>query len=154
MTHGNRRLDIVLILGAVALTLLPWYRIENGFFGFGWLAGFPLSAEAAPGLAQIAAHGRPWLATVVLLLLIAGAARGMADPMRRGAVLAWVGAIGVLFLALQGLAIGFSGWTWAISESLFGPLADGQPSMGAGAVLSAITFVLMFSFGLAERGVM
>ncbi|MFT4160146.1 ABC transporter permease [Shinella sp.] len=154
MTHGNRRLDIVLILGAVALTLLPWYRIENGFFGFGWLAGFPLSTEAAPGLVQIAAHGRLWLAAVVLLLLIAGAARGMADPMRRGAVLAWVGAIGVLFLALQGLAIGFSGWTWTISENLFGPLADGQPSMGAGAVLSAITFVLMFSFGLAERGVM
>lgn len=154
MTNGNRRLDIVLILGAVALTLLPWYRIENGFFGFGWLAGFPLSTEAAPGLVQIAAHGRLWLAAVVLLLLIAGAARGMADPMRRGAVLAWVGAIGVLFLALQGLAIGFSGWTWAISESLFGPLADGQSSMGAGAVLSAITFVLMFSFGLAERGVM
>ncbi|WP_337182838.1 iron ABC transporter permease [Shinella sp.] len=154
MTHGNRRLDIVLILGAVALTLLPWYRIENGFFGFGWLSGFPLSAEAAPGLVQIAAHGRLWLAAVVLLLLIAGLARGMADPMRRGAVLAWVGAVGVLFLALQGLAIGFSGWTWAISESLFGPLADGQPSMGAGAVLCAVTFVLMFSFGLAERGVM
>ena len=30
MTHGNRRLDMVLILGAVALTLLPWYRIEGG----------------------------------------------------------------------------------------------------------------------------
>ena len=154
MTHGNRRLDIVLILGAVALTLLPWYRIDGGFFGFGWLAGFPLSAEAAPGLVQIALHGRLWLAVAVLLLLVAGAARGMADPMRRGAVLAWAGAIGVVFLSLQGLAVGFTGWTWTISETLFGPLADGQPSMGAGAVLSAVTFVLLFAFGLAERGVM
>jgi iron(III) transport system permease protein len=154
MTHGNRRLDIVLILGAVALTLLPWYRIDGGFFGFGWLAGFPLSAEAAPGLVQIALHGRLWLAVAVLLLLVAGAARGMADPMRRGAVLAWAGAIGVVFLSLQGLAVGFTGWTWTISETLFGPLADGQPSMGAGAVLSAVTFVLFFAFGLAERGVM
>jgi len=154
MTHGNRRLDIVLILGAVALTLLPWYRIDGGFFGFGWLAGFPLSAEAAPGLVQIALHGRLWLAVTVLLLLVAGAARGMADPMRRGAVLAWAGAIGVVFLSLQGLAVGFTGWTWTISETLFGPLADGQPSMGAGAVLSAVTFVLLFAFGLAERGVM
>jgi len=154
MTHGNRRLDIVLILGAVALTLLPWYRIDGGFFGFGWLAGFPLSAEAAPGLVQIALHGRLWLAVAVLLLLVAGAARGMADPMRRGAVLAWAGALGVVFLSLQGLAVGFTGWTWTISETLFGPLADGQPSMGAGAVLSAVTFVLLFAFGLAERGVM
>ncbi|MBB5041067.1 ABC transporter permease [Shinella fusca] len=154
MTHGNRRLDIVLILGAVALTLLPWYRIDGGFFGFGWLAGFPLSAEAAPGLVQIALHGQLWLAVAVLLLLVAGAARGMADPMRRGAVLAWAGAIGVVFLSLQGLAVGFTGWTWTISETLFGPLADGQPSMGAGAVLSAVTFVLFFAFGLAERGVM
>ena len=154
MTHGNRRLDIVLILGAVALTLLPWYRIDGGFFGFGWLAGFPLSAEAAPGLVQIALHGRLWLAVAVILLLVAGAARGMADPMRRGAVLAWAGAIGVVFLSLQGLAVGFTGWTWTISETLFGPLADGQPSMGAGAVLSAVTFVLFFAFGLAERGVM
>ncbi|ANH07704.1 iron ABC transporter permease [Shinella sp. HZN7] len=154
MRHGNRRLDVVLILGVVALTLLPWYRIDGGFYGFGWLAGFPLSTEAAPGLVQIAAHGRLWLAGVVLLLILAGAARGMADPMRRGAALAWLGALGVLFLSLQGLAIGFSGWTWTISESLFGMLPDGQPAMGAGAVLSAVVFVLLFSFGLAERGVM
>ena len=154
MRHGNRRLDIVLILGTVALTLLPWYRIEGGFYGFGWLTGFPLSAEVAPGGVQIFAHGRLWLAGALVLLLMACAARGMADPMRRGAVLAWVGAIGVLFLTLQGLAIGFSGWSWMASENLFGPLADGQPSMGAGAVLSSIVFVLLFAFGLAERGVM
>ena len=154
MRHGNRRLDVVLILGAVALTLLPWYRIDGGFYGFGWLAGFPVSPETAPGFVQIAVHGRHWLAGVVLLLLLAVAARGMADPMRRGGALAWIGALGVFFLTLQGLAIGFSGWTWTVSESLFGALSDGQPSMGAGAVLSAVVFVLLFSFGLAERGVM
>jgi iron(III) transport system permease protein len=154
MRHGNRRLDVVLVLGAVALTLLPWYRIEGGFFGLGWLAGFPLSAEAAPGLVQIFAHGRLWLAGALALLLLAGAARGMADPMRRGAALAWLGAAGVAFLTLQGLAIGYTGWTWGVSDRMFGALAEGQPSMGAGAVLCAITFVLLFAFGLAERGVM
>ncbi|MBW9064736.1 iron ABC transporter permease [Rhizobium herbae] len=154
MRHGNRRLDVVLLLGVVALTLLPWYRIENGFFGLGWLAGFPLSTEAAPGLVQIFAHGRLWLAVALVLLLLAVVARGIADPMRRGALLAWSGAIGVLFLSLQGLAIGFSGWNWTVSETLFGPLSNSQPAMGAGAVLSSITFVLLFAFGLAERGVM
>ncbi|MDR9776554.1 iron ABC transporter permease [Rhizobium hidalgonense] len=154
MRHGNRRLDVVLILGAVALTLSPWYRIENGFFGLGWLAGFPFSTEAAPGLVQIFAHGRLWLDGALVLFLLAVAARGIADPMLRGAVLAWTGATGVLFLSLQGLAIGFSGWNWTVSETLFGPLSNGQPAMGAGAVLSSITFVLLFAFGLAERGVM
>ncbi|PCK84095.1 iron ABC transporter permease [Rhizobium sophoriradicis] len=154
MRHGNRRLDVVLVLGAVALTLLPWYRMETGFFGLGWLAGFPLSPEAAPGLVQIFSYGRLWLAGALVLLFLAFAARGMAEPMRRGAVLAWLGALGVFFLSLQGLAIGISGWTWSLSEALFGTLADGQPSMGAGAVLSAIVFVLLFAFGLAERGAM
>ena len=37
MTHGNRRLDIVLAVGLAALVLVPWYRIEGGFFGLGWL---------------------------------------------------------------------------------------------------------------------
>ncbi len=154
MRHGNRRLDVVLILGAVALTLLPWYRIETGFFGLGWLAGFPFFRQTAPGLVQIFAHGRLWLGGALVLLLLAIAARGIADPMHRGAALASTGAAGVLFLSLQGLAISLNGWTWAVSETLFGQLSDGQPSMGAGAVLLAVSFVLLFAFGLAERGVM
>ena len=55
---------------------------------------------------------------------------------------------------MQGLAIGGTGWTWSVSERLFGVLSDGQPSMGAGAVLASLCFVLMFAFGLADRGVM
>lgn len=57
-------------------------------------------------------------------------------------------------MALQGLAIGLSGWNWTISEAMLGTLADGQPPMGAGAVLAALVFVFIFAFGLAERGVM
>src|SRR3546814_15942915 len=132
MRHGNRRLDVILILGVVALTLLPWYRIDDAFYGFGWLAGFPLSTEAAPGIVQIAAHGRLWLAGVVLLLLLAVTARGVADPMRRGDALARLGALGVGFLALQGLANGFSGWTGTLSERLFGAVSDGPPGWGEG----------------------
>jgi len=154
MEHRNRRLDIVLLLGAVAFLVLPWYRIDGGFFGFGWLANFPGDPAVSPAILQTTLHGRSWLAVAALLLAFAVAARFVGDPMRRGAILAWTGALGVAFLTLQGLAIGFSGWTWTISETLFGALADGQPSMGAGAVLTALAFALIFSFGLAERGVM
>lgn len=152
--QGNRRLDIVLLIGAAAFVLLPWYRIDDGFYGFHWLAGFPAGKAVSPGLLQIALHGRWWLALPAMLIVGAGVCRLMGDSRRRSALLVGIGAAGVLFLALQGLAIGISGWTWTISERLFGALADGQPSMGAGAVATAFVFVLIFSFGLAERGVL
>ncbi|NRP22361.1 Sulfate transport system permease protein CysW [Ensifer adhaerens] len=154
MEHRNRRLDLTLGLGLAAFLVVPWYRIEGGFFGLGWLSSFPSDAAVAPGLAQIFAHGRPWLVVALLLLGACAAARFIRDPDRRGLVLAVAGAAGLLFIALQGLAIGFTGWTWMISETLFGPLADGQPSMGAGAVLASLAFILIFAFGLAERGAM
>ncbi|WP_457587547.1 ABC transporter permease [Ensifer canadensis] len=154
MEHRNHRLDLTLGLGLAAFLAVPWYRIEGGFFGLGWLSSFPSDAAVAPGLAQIFAHGHSWLVVALLLLGACAAARFVRDPDRRGLVLAVAGAAGLLFIALQGLAIGFTGWTWTISETLFGPLADGQPSMGAGAVLAALAFILIFAFGLAERGVM
>ncbi|WP_047453259.1 iron ABC transporter permease [Rhizobium rhizogenes] len=154
MIKSNRRLDIVLLLGIAAPILLPWYRIEGSFFGFGWLSSFPGDPSTAPGLLEIAQHGRWWLAAAVVLLLLGGVARFLSNPLHRGALLAWAGGLGIFFLTLQGLAIVASGWSWTISETLFGALADGQPPMGAGAVLTGVVFVLLFSFGLAERGVM
>ncbi len=154
MNNRNRRLDIVLALGLAAVALMPWYRIEQGFYAFTWLADFPGEPEVAPGILQIVLHGRTWLIAVLAAYSTAIAARFTANPMLRGKLLAIAGGFGVLFLAFQGLAIGMTGFTWTISETMFGQLADGQPSMGAGAVLSAICFVLMFAFGLAERGVM
>ena len=71
MRHGNRRLDIVLALGAAALTLVPWYRIDGGFFGLSWLSSFPMSKGSAPGLLQIASFGRIWILGAVVFLAIA-----------------------------------------------------------------------------------
>ncbi len=153
MDNRNRRLDIALGMGLAAFVLIPWYRIEVGFLSFGWLADFPADPAVAPGILHIIG-GRWWLSSAALLMAVCAGARFVSDPMRRGALLAWSGALGVFFLSLQGLAVGFSGWTWAISETMFGTLVDGQPSMGAGAVLACVAFVLIFSFGLAERGVM
>ena len=154
MTNSNRRLDIALACGFAAIVLLPWYRIEGGFFSFGWLSGFPRDPTTAPGILEIVQHGRWWLAIAVAFLLIGLCGRFVSNPRHRGGLLAWAGGLGLVFLVLEGLAINFSGWSWAISETLFGALADGQPSMGAGAVLTGIVFVFLFSFGLAERGVL
>jgi iron(III) transport system permease protein len=154
MDYRIRRLDFVLALGIAAFLILPWYRIEGGFLSFEWLGGFLTEASAAPSILQITVFSRPWLAVAALALLSATAARFIQAPMRRGQILILCGGVGLVFLALQGLAIGYTGWTWTVSEKLFGPLTDGQPSMGAGACLSAVVFILLFSIGLAERGAM
>ena len=39
MTHHNRRLDIALAIGLAAFVLLPWYRVEGGFYGFDEIYG-------------------------------------------------------------------------------------------------------------------
>jgi iron(III) transport system permease protein len=154
MPNRNRRIDLALMLGIAAVFFLPWYRVENGFFSFSWLADFPANDASAPAILQMIGHERWWLAGVPLPLLAAAVARLTNDPEQRATLLASAGAFGIVFLALQGMAVGFTGWTWTIGETLLGPLADGQPSMGTGAVLSAVSFVLILSFGLAERGAM
>lgn len=155
MTTSDRRLDWALGLGTVALLLLPWYRIEGGFFGLSWLSDFPGGADVAPGLLQAVLHGRWWLAIALLLLVAAILVRSLyRQSEQRGRMLTWIGTLGILFLALQGLAIGFSGWSWTITETIFGTLSTGQPSMGAGAITVSIVFILIFSFGRAECGVM
>ncbi|MDQ0323410.1 iron(III) transport system permease protein [Pararhizobium capsulatum DSM 1112] len=154
MDHRNRRLDLALLLGIAAFAIVPWYRIEGGFLGFSWLSDFPMEATVAPGIVQSVFYGRWWLAVAAILIAAGTCARFVSDPMRRGTLLVWSGGLGITFLALQGLAIGFSGWTWSISETLFGAMTDGQPSMGAGAIMASLCFLLLFSFGLAERGVM
>ncbi|ABX63893.1 iron ABC transporter permease [Brucella canis] len=154
MTQHNRRLDAVLAIALIAFALLPWYRIEDGFLHFSWIEVlFSESAEAS-GILQIFVFGRSWIGAIALLMLICAVARFFLPVGKRSGVLIAASLVGFIFLALQGLAIGFSGWNWTISETLFGPLSDGQPSFGAGAILTGLCFLLIFSFGLAERGVM
>jgi iron(III) transport system permease protein len=154
MEHRNRRLDIVAVVGIAAFLIVPWYRIDDGFLAFGWIWKFPGDNSTAPGILQILPNNRWWLAIAAALMIGGGGARFIQNPRRRGSVLMTIGSLGVSFLVAQGLAIGISGWSWTWPATLFGVLADGQPSMGAGAVVATLCFVLFFSFGSAERGMM
>lgn len=154
MERSNRRLGIALGTGLAGLVLVPWYKIESGFFGFGWLTDFPMGSAEAPSLIQALWYGRWNLAVIALIFAFGALVRMLKVSSLRSNLLVATGLAGLFFLIGQGLAIGFTGWTWSISEMLFGPLADGQPSMGAGAGLMALAFLLLFAFGLAERGVL
>ena len=153
MTPQNRRLDIILAAAVLSFVLLPWYRVEGGFFAFEWLTGYYGDADLAPGIMQVFAFDRIWLAVPMLLLLASLSARLMPLGEARGRLLVWCGAAGVAYLAVEGLSIGYMGWNWSVLERLM-PEVDGQLAMGAGAIVLGIAFVLIFSMGLAERGVM
>lgn len=154
MNAQNRRLDGALVLGALAILLLPWYSLEAGFFDFGWLTTLWQERETAPALWQIALFQRPWLTIAVLLLLICALGRLLPTGDKRSWLVIGASSAGVLFLLFEGHAIGYSGWNWQWSEQLFGALSDGQPAFGAGAILLLTSFLLLFSFALAERGVL
>ncbi|MEZ5770508.1 MAG: hypothetical protein R3D61_02375 [Defluviimonas denitrificans] len=51
-SQDNRRLDLTLAAGLIALVLLPWYRIRHGFFGFDWLADLTTKRDLWPALVQ------------------------------------------------------------------------------------------------------
>lgn len=151
MNAHNRRLTGALLSGAVALALLPWYSLEAGFFDTGWILSLWRDEASAPALWQLAAH--PWLWGALTLWLSCGVS-GLLPGRQRSALLLLFSALGILFLVIEGHAIGYSGWSWLWLENQFGTLQQGQPAMGAGAILLLTTFLLLFAFALAERGVL
>ncbi|MCA1299471.1 ABC transporter permease [Stappia indica] len=153
MTRENRRLDIMFGLGLLSVCLLPWYRVEGGFFSFGWLAEMAEKPELYPGILQ-PFLGRGWLAVALALFAAAIGVRALGQPGRRGGTLAAIGTAGLIFMVLQGLAITLWGWSWSLGDTVFGPLDPGQPAFGAGAVMLFLCFLALLAFGLAERGVM
>ena len=154
MQSGNKRLDYLLILGLVSFLLLPWYRVEGGFFAFQWPSGFLSSSDLAPGLLQMAVEGRSWLIPALVFFLLGAGARSLSNADKRGKLLVIAGTLGIAFMTLQGLAISFTGWAWTFMDASVGVLQMGQPAMGAGAILLSLVFVLFIAFGFAERGVM
>jgi len=147
MNNRNRRLDIVLALGLAAIVFLPWYRIEQGFYAFTWLADFPGEPDVAPGILQIFLHGRVWLMAVIAAFGLAIAARLTANPMLRGKLLAIAGGFGVLFLALQGLAIGMTGFMVVFPVLAFLLLDTGQPIWIGLAIVLGFVFPVLGVFG-------
>jgi len=92
MNANNRRLTGALLLGAVALLLLPWYSLEAGFFDSGWLLNLWRDEASAPALWQIGSH--PWLALAVALLALC-AACGLLPGSARSRLLLLFSALGL-----------------------------------------------------------
>ena len=149
----NPTIMLWLMVGLFASLVLPWYGIEDGFFGFEWIIdGYPVDSDYAP-LAFLLAYGEKlWLAPLILPFFGAVYAAGL--PRRHPLIsklLVLAGGFGVIWLCLQGLSIGIRGWQFPGLEALFGPLGDRQFGMGYGAMLYFASCLFLFSAGIAEK---
>ncbi len=151
---------IALLLIAAGLTLVPWYALQDSFYAFKWIANFG-SKDPAPALLQILTYGKAWLALLPVLLLAAVVLYGRpvnANTAVEGATRTWgkrvalVGALGGLYVLLQGFAIGPQGYSFAWLKAGMPDIAGGQFGMGAGALLIVFGFVLICAEGIAMMG--
>lgn len=150
MNADNKRLDRVLAAAILALLFLPWYRVKSGFFSFDWVSGLFFKDALWPGALQ-ALSGRWQLWPVLVLVASAVALRLTPSGAKRGRWLIWIGSLGLIWMAAQGLSVGTRGWNWGLLEQLFGAV-KGQQAFGAGAVVVVLALTCLISFGLAERG--
>jgi iron(III) transport system permease protein len=149
----RRSVVLWLAVGWVGLAALPWYAIEDGFWSFAWLDGYPIDSDYAPGLLQALGHGRGWLLPVCLALAapLAVLGRLKTDPWF-AAVLLLAGGLGLAYTMAQGFAIGIGGWEFEGLEAAFGELGDRQFGMGYGALLVCGAFLFFLTEGIAARG--
>jgi iron(III) transport system permease protein len=138
-----------LAIGWLGAVLLPWYAIDAGFFGFGWLAGYPAS-RTGPALWQVAAEGRWWLLPCLLPLLAVayGVMRTPATDQRFARLLVWSGALGIALMLAQGFLIDHRGWTLA----LLGAGGPKQAGLGYGALALSTAYLMLACRGLALQG--
>ena len=143
-----------IIAGWVGFALLPWYGIEDGFFGLEWLIdGYPLDEDYAPAAFLIAQGEKLWLAPLLLPLLAPLLATRLrkTDPLY-SVILILAGGTGFAWLVAQGFGIGIRGFNFEWLSALFGELGDRQFGMGYGALILASAFLFQFTQGIAARG--
>lgn len=150
---ARRPESLLALLVALAAGLFPWYLLQDGFWSTGWLAAYPWGVEQAPALFLVLQGRSLWLWPLVAGALLALAAALVPGPRaRRGGWFAALGATGLLYLSVQGQALGLQGWTSPALEALFGPTQARQFGMGYGALLCGTGFLLMLTWGLSASG--
>jgi iron(III) transport system permease protein len=150
----NRTVALWTVAGWVGLLVLPWYVIEDGFWGFSWLLdGWPMDPDYGPAWVQVLDDGKVWLAPIFLFLLapLATWGRHKSDPVY-SSILLVAGGGGFFYSLLQGFTIGIAGWEYLVLEDLFGPLGDRQFGMGYGALVTVAAFLFLLTQGIAARG--
>jgi len=142
------------LVGLIGFCILPWYMLDDGFWGFEWLFdGYPFDTDYAPALFLIWQQEKIWLAPLLPILLLPI----ILLPGRPSArfckwVLCIAGALGLFYFLAQGFLIGIRGWNSELVVNVFGPLDDRQFGVGYGAMFVALACLFLLSTGIAARG--
>ena len=143
----------IALCALLALALLPWHGIEEGFWSLRWLKAYPLAPESAPALFLWFTGRSLWL---LPLGLMATAALALALLRPSAAVLAraliLLGSLGMAYMLLQGFALGLKGYQWTWLSALLGETEQRQFGMGYGALVAGAAFLFLLTRGLALRG--
>ncbi len=140
-----------LALVAVSLILLPWYGLDDTTADI--LAGHP---AIWPAVVQGLVLGKPWLLGLLVAPLLAaigvdwGAGRG--GRAGRPHWLTAGGIFGIVWLVIEGLSIGYRGWTVGMLAAAFPTLTPTQPALGWGALLYALSCTFLVGIGRARAG--
>ena len=142
-----------IFLGALAIALMPWYMLQDGFFSFTWLSGYPLDAESASLLSLLLQGQKLWLAPIglIFLVLFAGALLPLTRR-KRGELFLWISAVGLAYALGQGFIVGIQGWSFSFLSDAFGDMQDRQFGMGYGAMFCLLSLLFCFSWGLSASG--
>ena len=140
------------LTGLAAYAALPWYFPQDLTLAatLAGLGGGPLTAN---GLIQVVSHGKTWLASGCIALLVALVAAWWDTGGRRSGMV-WVVAasLGLLSLLASGFAIGLQGWAFETLTQWWGPMPTGQIGMGLGAVTVLCALLMVLGCGLARLG--
>ena len=150
----NRTVLLWFVVGWIGFLILPWYVIEDGFWGLEWvLDGYPFDTDYGPAWAHLLEGEKVWLAPIPLLLLLPLLTRGRikSDPLY-SKILIISGLGGLSYIVTQGFIVGIAGWEYTSLESLFGPLGQKQYGLGYGAMLVSAAFLFFATQGIAARG--
>ena len=73
----NRTVLLWFVVGWIGFLILPWYVIEDGFWGLEWvLDGYPFDTDYGPAWAHLLEGEKVWLAPIPLFLLLPLLTRG------------------------------------------------------------------------------
>ena len=150
----NRTVLLWFVVGWIGFLILPWYVIEDGFWGLEWvLDGYPFDTDYGPAWAHLLEGEKVWLAPIPLFLLLPFLTRGRikSDPLY-SKILIISGLGGLSYIITQGFIVGIAGWEYTSLESLFGPLGQKQYGLGYGAMLVSAAFLFFATQGIAARG--
>ena len=140
---------LLLVAGWGTVLLLPWYGVEDGFFGLSWLwSGYPF--DYAPLIFLLAQGEGTWLAPL-LIPLVAGFVALPQKDHDFSRIMILCSLFGLGWMTIQGLAIGISGWQFEVLTVLLGEFSDRQFGMGYGALGYGAVMLFLLAAGLARR---